>query len=66
MKSKRSHSAVERILKATDPASVPAGLSDAERARWLESQNMILRFHYTELMRHVSGSSPEGLAKKKR
>jgi hypothetical protein len=57
---------VERILRATDPASVPSDLSSEEKIRWLEAQNKLLRFHYTALMEHVSGFSPEELAKKKR
>ena len=65
MKSKRSSRAVERILCATDPASVPSNLSAEEKIRWLEAQNKLLRFHYTALMEHRSGSSPEDLAKKK-
>ena len=64
MKSKRSSRAVERILCATDPASVPSNLSAEEKIRWLEAQNKLLRFHYTALMEHMSGSSPEDLAKK--
>ena len=66
MKSKRSSQAVERILRATDPASVPGNLTPEEKIRWLEAQNMLLRFHYTALMEHVSKSSPEDFAKKKR
>ena len=66
MKSKRSSHAVERILHATDPSSVPSGLSAEEKIKWLEAQNMLLRFHYTALMEHVSGFSPEDFAKKKR
>ena len=58
--------AVERILRATDPASVPGNLTPEEKIRWLEAQNMLLRFHYTALMEHVSKSSPEDFAKKKR
>ena len=57
---------VERILCATDPASVPGNLSAEEKIRWLEAQNKLLRFHYTALMEHMSGSSPEDLAKKKK
>ena len=64
MKSKRSSRAVERILCATDPASVPSNLSAEEKIRWLEAQNKLLRFHYAALMEHRSGSSPEDLAKK--
>ena len=66
MKSKRSSRAVERILHATDPASVPSDLSAEEKIKWLEAQNMLLRFHYTALMEHVSKSSPEDFAKKKK
>jgi hypothetical protein len=66
MKSKRSSRAVERILRATDPASVPSDLSAEEKIKWLEAQNLLLRFHYTALMEHVRGSSPEDFAKKKR
>ena len=65
MKSKRSCHAVERLLHATDPATVPSNLSAEEKIKWLEAQNMLLRFHYTELMKHVSGSSPEAFVKKK-
>ena len=66
MKSKRSSRAVERILHATDPASVPSDLSAEEKIKWLEAQNMLLRFHYTALMEHVSESLPEDFAKKKK
>ena len=66
MKSKRSSQAVERILRATDPASVPADLSAEEKIKWLEAQNMLLRFHYTALMKHAGESSSEDFAKKKR
>ena len=66
MKSKRSSSAVERLLQATDPASVPANLSAEEKIKWLEAQNLVLRFHYTALVEHARRSSPEALAKKKR
>ena len=65
MKSKRSSRALERILRATDPASVPGDLSAEEKIKWLEAQNRLLRFHYTALMEHVSGFSPEEFAKKK-
>jgi hypothetical protein len=64
MKSKRSSRAVERILHATDPESVP-GLSTEEKIKWLEAQNRLLRFHYTALVEHASGFSPEEFAKKK-
>ena len=57
---------MERILRATDPASVPPGLSAEEKVKWLEAQNLMLRFHYTALMQHLSESSPEDFAKKKR
>lgn len=57
---------MERILRATDPASVPADLSAEEKIKWLEAQNMLLRFHYTALMKHTSESSSEDFAKKKR
>ena len=56
---------MERILRATDPASVPSDLSAEEKIKWLEAQNLLLRFHYTALMEHVRGSSPEDFAKKK-
>ena len=36
-----------------------------EKVRWLEAQNILLRFHYTALMEHVSGSSPGDVAKKR-
>ena len=65
MKSKRSSRAVERILHATDPESVPDGLSTEEKIKWLEAQNHLLRFHYTALVEHASGFSPEEFAKKK-
>jgi hypothetical protein len=65
MKSKRSSQAVERILRATDPASVPGYLSAEEKIKWLEAQNRLLRFHYTALVEHASGFSPEEFAKKK-
>ena len=63
MKSKRSSQAVERILRATDPASVPGDLSAEEKIKWLEAQNHLLRFHYTALVEHASGFSPEEFAK---
>jgi len=65
MKSKRSSRAVERILHATDPESVPDGLSTEEKIKWLEAQNRLLRFHYTALLERASGFSPEEIAKKK-
>jgi hypothetical protein len=43
MKSKRSSQAVERILRATDPASVQGDLSAEEKIKWLEAQNHLLR-----------------------
>jgi len=66
MKSKRSSQALERILQATDPASVPGDLSAEEKIKWLEAQNLLLRFHYTALIKHANGFSPEEFAKKKR
>ena len=66
MKSKRSSRALERLLHATDPASVPDNLSVEEKIKWLEAQNQLLRFHYTALIEHVIGSSPEEFVKKKK
>ena len=48
-----------------DPASVPGDLSAEEKIKWLEAQNHLLRFHYTALVEHASGFSPEEFAKKK-
>ena len=57
---------MERLLRATDPASVPKSLSAEERIKRLEAQNQILRFHFTTLIKHAGESSPETLVKKKR
>ena len=66
MKSKRSAQVVKRILHATDPASVPGNLTADEKIKWLEAQNMLLRFHYTALMDYVGESLPEDFSKKKK
>ena len=44
---------------------VPGDLSAEEKIKWLEAQNHLLRFHYTALVEHASGFSPEEFAKKK-
>lgn len=66
MESKRAYRAVDRLMRATDPSSMPAGLSDEEKIRWLEAQNELLRFHYSALLERSRLSSPEAFVKKKR